>query len=411
MGEIIPCFHDVSISLLRVPHVDLSFLVGSFELMNLGLGVYNLSNLGGCCLSEFLCSKLLHPRTFKYVLESKYSSFPHHPVGLLKISMWDANDAELDEYFLDPFIVVNLGTNAPSIDNGGKKFWKEVESVKMNFKNMDSSFCMDFYILIYDKLSDMLEVCIQDYEKDSRIIELGHVNIDLCRIPLKRSIEHEMNLFNNSEGKMILRYLYLPLLRCSQKQQIFNEDEAFFINIPNFSKVTNEIFSLPNKPKLPDALFGADFAHDCGTWKDVRDGNENTTFLNSSANVGVLIVSSIKCKNLRATPSFMDILTPSNMKVYVKLEVNDVTHTTRIVVGKHDPTFPGEFKFVVTDLIYSILSITVIDAADMFSSRVIGSINLNVNDFVNDSGVENEYLIQGNCEECFIAFKCSWYIA
>ena len=44
--EIIPCVNDLSISLMRGPHIDFSFHIGSLAFTNLGLGHYNLANFG-----------------------------------------------------------------------------------------------------------------------------------------------------------------------------------------------------------------------------------------------------------------------------------------------------------------------------------------------------------------------------
>ena len=368
----------------------------------------NLANFGRSCLSEFLCDNILYPKTFNYVLGKKSSSICRHPVGLLQISIGGTNDVVLDDCISDPFILVNTRTVLPQSAEHNK-IMKE-GNIQLRLRNFDSFFCEELSVLIYEKASEIVEVCIVDYEPLSSNAELEIVNIELCHIPIKRWFELEMHFGLGPGGKMKLKYVYFPLLRSSQKAETFDEDEALLVNVPNFLKIKNSTSYIRSVGRKTHSFSRADFVDNGGTWRDVGDRNGKSSSLCSSASMGVLVVSSVRCKNLRALPSLIDLFIPSRMKVYVNFEVNEVIHTTKMVADKHDPTFPGEFNFVVADLNYSKLSITVIDTADVFSCRILGSINLNVKDFFNSSGVENEYLLEGKYEECFVIFKCSLYV-
>ena len=50
------------------------------------------------------------------------------------------------------------------------------------------------------------------------------------------------------------------------------------------------------------------------------------------------------------------------------------------------------------------LYIEVVDKADIFADRVIGSTQHHVKDFLG-AAVEKEYLLEGRNEECYVEFK------
>ena len=414
-SDIIPCFNNTSISLLKRPLLDFSFHFGILELTNVGIGKYNLSNFVKL-MSKILCEQILYPKVFTHISRNNSINVARYPEGLLRINLLGANNLMIKDISTDPFVVVKVGNKSrfSSVDICDGRDWKEVENAVIKVKNSNPMCCEEFDVLVYEKLSEKLQVCILDHDTALGKVELGHIIMDLCQIPMKRSIEVVTNLIHGSGGKIKLKYIYLPLLRSLRSQGIVNDDETFLIDLPSAIQFLDLESSRTNVVRTSVDLFDNDKQitsyieiGNNETWRDIGDQSDNLHFIYAST--GVLVINSVRCKNLRASPSFLDLLMPSTMKVSVKFEVGGVTHTTRVVADKHDPNFPGEFSFIVIDVNYSKLSVAVIDGAETFSEREVGSLVLNTKDFAHGGNVESEYLLESKYEESFITFRGSWY--
>ena len=102
----------------------------------------------------------------------------------------------------------------------------------------------------------------------------------------------------------------------------------------------------------------------------------------------------------------------ANIKLYTFpfSQAGGKTHTTKVVCDRHDPSFVDKINFVIKDPVYAKLSVDIIDKSNIFSERVIGSIELNVSNYTGGYDYENEYLLEGKYGECYVAFDATWHI-
>ena len=105
----------------------------------------------------------------------------------------------------------------------------------------------------------------------------------------------------------------------------------------------------------------------------------------------------------------VEFLVPSSLKVCVVCQVDSITHKTKVICDRHDPSFTESFSFVIEDPTYARINIRVVDKADVFTDRTMGEVELSVNNFV-VSSIEDEYLLEGKYEECYVGLKATWYV-
>lgn len=124
---------------------------------------------------------------------------------------------------------------------------------------------------------------------------------------------------------------------------------------------------------------------------------------------GVLTITNIKVRNLKPNESSsMFGLFEGAIRPYVVFSIGKHSKETKYLKNNNDPHYPDTFSFIIKNAQDDVLHIRVMDYKKMSSHKLWGDIRIPVLDIAKSAKVEQEYMIEGEIQECFIGCKMSW---
>jgi hypothetical protein len=123
------------------------------------------------------------------------------------------------------------------------------------------------------------------------------------------------------------------------------------------------------------------------------------------ASVGIVTVSNIHLRNLKATTLLF-----TSLKPYVEVSLLGKSKRTKAQPGTTLPHFPETFSFVVRDPETVKLRVVVRNKKKISvrEARILGHIDIPLSDVVENGGLrEQEYLLDGSTTECYVSLKIS----
>ena len=414
-----PCFRSVCVTCMKPPFVDLSCKLGTLNLTNIGLGNLNIRELIMSIISSSINSMMLFPNKFEMAMtDDNVVTGEVVPEGLLQLTIVRGVNLKVADYFTsDPYIVV-YGAD------------KELGRTKVIYETLNPVWEESFDILVFDKATQEVKLKIFDFDLIGIHDDMGYCNIKTDYISVGMTQQMELPVCgavgqSDIRGTIIVELNYVALACTDDKHRgHVAEDESFLLDLPDFlhtslefieEEVISDILtanSIGTESALDSLLYGK---HRHSTDRSSREsknapakGRNNVLESATKSKRGVLTITSIRCENLKALPSMVEFLVPSALKCCVRFEADGKRKETKVVCNHKDPNFNESFSFVIEDPVHSTLVINVIDKADIFNDRVMGFVEVEVNDYLEHSA-EKEYLLEGKNEECRIFFKATWY--
>lgn len=404
-----PCFSSVRLTCMKQPFVDLSCKLGVINLANVGLGNLNVRELIMQVISQSLNEQLLFPNFYETAMTDNTTlDKVVAPVGLLQLTVIKGVNLQVCDMFTsDPYVVISVNDN-------------EIGKTQVVYETLNPVWNESFDVLVFDKSTQKIQLKIFDWDLVGVHDNMGYCIIETEYIEMGQTKERTLHIRGDNQGvrgTIIVSYNYVELARSDVRRGHIAEDEAFLLDLPDIANtsldlIENGVISdilAANKigtDSIPDLLPSLNLSG--SGFQSPRASTKSGTSNSKERKRGVLSISEIRCKHLKALPSLVEFLVPTSLKCLVRFQVGSQKKETKVICNHQDPVFKESFCFVVEDPINATVLVNVIDKADIFNDRIMGYIEIPVPEYL-EHAVEKDYILQGKSEECSIHYKATWY--